>query len=123
MTRYDPDAAAAVCDPQIEFASLLSVDGQAYFGHDGIRQYFADISTAWSEWRVELNRVTAGEDGRVAVVMTMHVRGRESGAALSERVGHVWTLRNGLLWRNEAFREPEQALLEVGAGGSDLGPG
>ena len=115
MTRYDPEAAVAVCDPQVEFASLLSVDGQAYFGHDGIRQYFADISTAWGEWRVELNRVTAGEDGRVAVVMTMHVRGLESGAALSERVGHVWTLRNGLLWRNEAYREPEQALLEVGA--------
>ncbi len=107
----------AVCDPEVEFFSLLSVDGQAYYGHEGIRQYFADISAAWEEWRVELHHVRAGPDGRVAVVMTMHVRGRESGAALSERVGHVWTLRNGLLWRNEPHREPDGALREVGVGG------
>ena len=82
---------------------MLAVSGRAYKGHEGIRQ-----------WRVEVHRVAPGPDGRVAIVMTMHFRGKESGAALSERTGHVWTLRNGRLLRNEPHREPEEALRALG---------
>jgi ketosteroid isomerase-like protein len=110
ITRSDLDEAIAQCDPEIEFLSVLAVSGTAYTGHDGIRQYFEDIASAWEEWRVEVHRVAKGPDGRVAIVMTMHCRGKESGTALSERTGHVWTLRDGRLWRNEPYREPEQAL-------------
>jgi ketosteroid isomerase-like protein len=114
INRRDPDGAVAVCDPEIEFLSVLAVSGRAYFGHGGIRQYFQDISSAWEEWRVEVHRVAAADDGRVAIVMTMHMRGKESGAALSERTGHVWTLRDSLLLRNKPFREPDEALRAVG---------
>jgi len=114
ITRRDPDAAVAVCDPEVEFLSVLAVSGRAYIGHDGIRQYFDDVSSAWEEWRVEVHRVAAAPDGRVAIVMTMHMRGKESGAALSQRTGHIWTLRNGKLLRNQPFREPEEALRAAG---------
>ena len=69
---------------------------------------------AWKEWNVEVHRVVAGPDGRVAIVMTMHMRGKGSGAPLSERTGHIWTLKSGRLLRNEPFRDPEQALRELG---------
>jgi ketosteroid isomerase-like protein len=114
ISESDPDAALPLCDPEIEFLSVLALGGQAYRGHDGIRQYFADIASAWSEWRVEVHRVSSAPDGRVAIVMTMHCRGKESGTALSERTGHIWTLRNGRLWRNEPYREPEEALRKLG---------
>jgi ketosteroid isomerase-like protein len=114
INRRDPDAAVAVCDPEIEFLSVLAVSGKAYAGHDGIREYFDDIGSAWEEWRVEVHDVASGADGRVAIVMTMHMQGKESGAALSEQTGHVWTLRDSKLLRNQPFREPEQALREVG---------
>jgi ketosteroid isomerase-like protein len=113
ITRGDADEAVSVCDPEIEFLSVLAVSGKAYVGHDGIREYFDDIASAWAEWTVEIHRVAAGPDGRVAIVMTMHMRGKESAATLSERTGHVWTLRNGKLLRNQPFREPEQALRAV----------
>jgi ketosteroid isomerase-like protein len=115
INRRDPEAAIAVCDPNVEFLSVLAVSGKAYRGHTGIREYFEDIASAWEEWRVEVHRLAAGPDGRVAIVMTMHMRGKESGAALSEKTGHIWTLRDSKLLRNEPFREPEQALREVGA--------
>ena len=53
VTRADPDAAVELCDPEIEFLSVLAVSGRAYHGHDGIRQYFRDVSAVWSEcaWR------------------------------------------------------------------------
>jgi len=114
ITRGDVDAAVALCDPDVEFASVLAVSGRAYHGHDGMREYFEDIDTAWKEWRVEVDRVVAGPDGRVAIVMTMHMRGKGSGTPLSEHTGHIWTLRRGKLLRNQPFRDPEQALREIG---------
>jgi ketosteroid isomerase-like protein len=114
ISESDPDGALEFCDPEIEFLSVLALGGQAYHGHDGIRLYFSDISSAWDEWRVEVHRVATAPDGRVAIVMTMHCRGRESGTALAERTGHIWMLRNGRLWRNEPYREAEEALRKLG---------
>jgi ketosteroid isomerase-like protein len=114
ITGYDLEAALTVCHPEIEFLSVLAVSGKAYLGHEGIRQYFEDVASAWEEWRVEVHRVTPAPDGRVVIVMTMHARGKESGAGLSELTAHVWTLRDGRLLRNQPFREPDQALRELG---------
>ena len=114
VTAGDVEAAVELCDPEIEFLSVLAVSGRAYHGHDGIREYFEDIASAWAEWRVEVHRIVPGPDGRVAILMSMHVRGKESGAILRERTDHVWTLRDGRLLRNEPFREPGGALRELG---------
>ena len=114
INRADRAAAVEFCDPEIEFLSVLAVSGRRYIGHDGIRQYFEDVAQAWAEWRVEVHRTAPAADGRVAIVMTMHVRGKESGASLSEQTGHVWTLRDGRLRRNEPYRDPDAALREVG---------
>jgi ketosteroid isomerase-like protein len=114
INRGDLDAAIALCDPEIEFLSVLAVSGRRYIGHAGIREYFDDVDSAWAEWRVEVHRTAPAPDGRVAIVMTMHVRGKESGAFLSEQTGHVWTLRDGKLRRNEPYREPDEALRAVG---------
>jgi ketosteroid isomerase-like protein len=110
----DPEAAVAVSDPEIEFLSVLAVSGRAYHGHDGVREYFEDVASAWAEWRVEVHRIAPAPDGRVVIVMTMHFRGKESGAALSDSTAHVWTLRDGKLLRNEPYRDHEQALRALG---------
>jgi ketosteroid isomerase-like protein len=114
ITRGDTEAALDVCHAEIEFLSVLAVDGKAYVGHDGIRQYFDDIVSAWDEWRVDVHRTALTPDGRVIIEMTMHARGRGSGAPLHEFAAHIWTLKEGRLLRNEPFREPEQALRAAG---------
>ena len=116
INRRDADAAVEVCHPDVEFLSVLAVSGRAFVGHDGIREYFEDISSAWEEWRVEVHHVAPASDGRVAIVMTMHMRGKGSGAPLSQLTGHVWTLKDGKLLRNQPFRDPDDALREVGIG-------
>jgi ketosteroid isomerase-like protein len=114
VTRGDREAAVGLCHPQVEFHSVLGISGRAYLGHDGIRQYFDDVESAWAQWRVEVERIAEGADGRVAIVMTMHARGKGSGATLAERTAHIWTLRRGRLARNQPYREPEEALRELG---------
>ena len=94
--------------------SVLAVSGRRYRGHAGIREYFEDVASAWAEWRVEVHRIVPGANGRVAIVMSMHVRGKESGLILSERTDHIWTLKDDKLLHNEPYREPDEALRELG---------
>jgi hypothetical protein len=114
ITRGDLDAALEVCHPEVEFLSVLAVDGKAYLGHAGIREYFEDVMSAWNEWTVEVHGTAVVPDGRIVIEMTMHARGRESGAPIAVFAAHVWTLRDGKLLRNQPFREPEQALQATG---------
>jgi ketosteroid isomerase-like protein len=114
ITRCDRDAALLLCDPEVEFLSVLAVDGKAYVGHEGIRMYFDDIESAWEQWRVDIHETAVAPDGRVIIEMTMHALGKGSGAALAEFAAHVWTLRDGKLLRNEPFRDRVQAERAVG---------
>ena len=107
INRADLDAALQVCHPKIEFLSILAVGGGRYVGHAGIRRYFEDVASAWAEWSVEVHGVEPLPDGRVEIVMTMNARGSGSGARLSERTAHIWTLRDGRLLRNEPVRRPD----------------
>jgi ketosteroid isomerase-like protein len=114
ISREDRELALAVCHPEIELNSMLGISGRAYHGHDGIDEYFEDVASAWEHWTVEVERVVEAADGRVVIVMTMHARGRGSGATLAGRTAHIWTVRDGRLLRNELYRDPEQALRDVG---------
>jgi uncharacterized protein len=114
ITRVDRDAALAVCHPEVELQSVLGISGRNYRGHDGILEYFDDVTSAWEDWTVEVERVEEAADGRVVIVMTMHARGRGSGVTLATRTAHIWTLSDGRLLRNQLYREPEQALRDLG---------
>jgi ketosteroid isomerase-like protein len=114
ITRGDREGALAVCHPEIELDSMLGITGRAYVGHDGIAEYFDDVESAWEHWTVEVERAVEGPDGRVAIVMTMHARGKGSGLTLAARTAHIWTLSEGLLRRNELYRDPERALRDLG---------
>jgi steroid delta-isomerase-like uncharacterized protein len=114
VTDGDVEAALALCHPDIVFDSVLGISGRAYAGHDGIRRYFDDVASAWEHWTVAVERISEAPDGRVVIVMTMHARGRESGAALSTRTAHIWTLKDGKLARNTPYREPTEALRDAG---------
>jgi ketosteroid isomerase-like protein len=114
ITNCDREAGLAVCHPEIEFRSVLGISGRSYVGHDGIREYFDDVESAWAEWSVDVERVAEAADGRVAIVMTMHARGKGSGAEIAQRTAHIWTVRDGRLLRNELYREPAEALRVLG---------
>jgi ketosteroid isomerase-like protein len=114
ITRVDRDAALAVCHPEVELQSVLGISGRNYRGHDGILEYFDDVTSAWEDWTVEVERVEEAADGRVVIVMTMHARGRGSGVTLAARTAHIWTLSDRRLLRNQLYREPEQALRDLG---------
>jgi ketosteroid isomerase-like protein len=87
ISRCDREAALEVCHP--------------------------DVESAWEHWKVEVEQTVEGADGRVAIVMTMHGRGKGSGATIAARAAHIWTLEEGKLRRNRLYREPELALRDL----------
>jgi ketosteroid isomerase-like protein len=73
----------------------------------------ADLFDAFSEQRPEIERlVEQGE--RVVALVRAHGRGRASGAVVDAHVGHVWTIRDGLVQRMEYYGDQDEALAAAG---------
>jgi ketosteroid isomerase-like protein len=92
----DLDAALAFVAPECE----IHLEGTAraagrtgpYLGHDGMRQYFADVERVWDELSVH------AEDFRVipgSVIVMGHVSGRAGGEAIRRAAVWTWRLRDG----------------------------
>ena len=103
--------------PEFEFHSLISdAEGAAYVGLDGLREWAADLDEVFEEFRPEVLEVRrAGEDTAV-VIFRVAGTAKASGAPFDERNAQIWRWRDGLLWRNEAYSNPEDALRAAGLG-------
>jgi ketosteroid isomerase-like protein len=111
--RFDAEGYVALCDPEIEFFSFLAkVEGNAYTGHDGVRQYFRDIETL-DRRSLDVQSV-AVVGNRVAVRLHVCGEGHRSGIRLDAVISNLLTFREGKLLRLEAFVSPDEALRELG---------
>jgi ketosteroid isomerase-like protein len=111
VTARDLEAALAYCHPEIEFFSMLAeLHARPYRGFAGVRRYFEDIEAAWDQWRVEIEQLVAAPDGRVAIVMSTHMRGKGSGLPFVQRVAVLWHFKDEKLWRATLHRDPADAL-------------
>ena len=70
FTRRDLDAALALAHPQLELwpqgTAQRAERTSPYRGHDGVRQYFADVARHWDELRVDPGELRVAGDGVVA---------------------------------------------------------
>jgi hypothetical protein len=68
----------------------------------------------WQNWHSEGDRfVAAGERSSRAEISNRRA-GNGSGGAVDQPIAIVWTLRDGLIWRGEAFLDQQQALKGFG---------
>ena len=102
-------------DPDVEwrpFATGLMEEG-AYRGHDGIRQYVADLKDAWELLEAHLDDGLA-VGSMVLLVGRLRYRGRGSGIETESQAGWVIKVREGKVLSMRAFREPDKAIEELG---------
>ncbi len=96
FARRDVEAALAHIADDVVFApqgTASRAGRQApYLGHDGVRQYFADVERLWEDLRIHAEdvRSVAG-----SVVVFGHVEGRIDGDAVQRRAIWVWEVRDG----------------------------
>ncbi len=91
----DEEAALALIDPAMEIRERSEApDPEVYRGPEGTLNSLGNSRAAFDELDVlPLEFVDAGE--QVAVEIRFAGKGRESGVPIDERLGHLWTIRDG----------------------------
>jgi ketosteroid isomerase-like protein len=81
-------------DCEIHLVGTANAAGRAgpYVGHDGMRQYFADVERVWEDLEIH------AEDFRVvpgSVIVMGHVTGRQGGTPVRRAAVWTWRVRDG----------------------------
>ena len=107
FAERDLEAAVAFLseDCELHMRGTLDMIGRAepYRGHDGMREYYADVERTWEALALFANDFRAIPG---AVVVMGHIEGRLDGAPV--RRGAVWT------WKVRAGKATEVRVADLG---------
>ena len=113
--RGDPEAVLTYYNPDVEFDASRFPFGRLvggagiYHGHQGLRRFFREYYSAWSEIEDDYEElIDAGES--VISVVTARGRGRRSGVEVATSSAAVWTIRDGKIVRVVWFQTRDDAL-------------
>jgi ketosteroid isomerase-like protein len=119
--RKDFELLLLFFDPEIEFRVPRSRGGDfvppdllgVHRGREGYLRVWEGLIDAWDELKVEPQEIIDFGD-RVLAAGRIKGRGRYSGIALDEPLFQVFTLRRGLVVRQEDFADRDDALQAAG---------
>lgn len=103
--RRDNDEVFPLYDPEVEIES--GYDGRVYRGPGGVRAFFRDWLEVWDEIDWEAEEWIDGGD-RVIALLHVSGRGKLRGVPVERSEAHLWTLRDGKLWRLGALDHPRR---------------
>ena len=108
--RGDREAWMALWDEEAEFYPLRAqLEGEAYWGHDGLERFLTEMTEEWEEVRFEIDETRdAGE--QVVGIGRFRARGRASGVDLNVPLGVFTRVRRGKIVYTRFFSEPVEAL-------------
>ena len=105
----DQSAAIAMLAPDCEWYESAELPGvDAVRGRAAIAHFLADFLDPWERFHQVIEDVVVRGD-RAGLMIHMTAVGRASGVELDTRYAHVWTMRDGLGVRVDAYRDPEAA--------------
>jgi ketosteroid isomerase-like protein len=117
FNRRDWDQVFSEADPEIELTvEVLPDDPGTRRGRKAVQARLEEALAVWDAWSYELDDLReSGEQ----VVALLRIRARPKGttADIENRVGHVWTLRDGKVVSIHLFPSREQAFEAAGAVG------
>jgi ketosteroid isomerase-like protein len=115
LTAQEFDAVVECWHADGEWAAAITgaVEGRTYRGHAGIREYFDDLFTSFSDVRIEELEIRDLGD-RVLTLYRVAARGRDSGAGVDRPGAIVYEFRDGKIARARSFLSHAEALEAVG---------
>jgi ketosteroid isomerase-like protein len=108
----DAHAATRLCHAHVQ----LQLDDQptVYRGHRGIREVFERELDGWDWIELELDQLIDCGDELLGLA-TFRGRGHGSGIEVEHFIGHLWTVRAGLLVGIRVFGDRDRALAAIEA--------
>ena len=105
----------ALTDPDVAFFApqTASAVGRKtmYRGHEGIRQYFADVEKVWRHLQLIPHEFQAKDE---SVVVTGKVTGERGGEGLDSQAAWGWKLRVGKATWARAYEGSKEAFEDTG---------
>ena len=114
FNRRDLETVLSMWHPDGELHELADVpDVRVYHGHDGVREWLADLTNTFADLRFEPQEFSS--HGEVVIVDAVATaRGRGSGVPLEYRVFFVFRMRGGKAARVEGYLDRARALEAAG---------
>jgi ketosteroid isomerase-like protein len=120
LSEGDVETLVALSADDVEIRPLrAALEDTVYRGHAGIEQWIADITETWAELRIELESVREAAPGSVIGFVTLHGRGRESGAPTSLPLALTGRFREGLVFQAATWTDRAAALRAAEANSID----
>jgi ketosteroid isomerase-like protein len=112
--RRDIEPLLEATDPEVEWYPFTAqVEGdESYHGHEGLRQWWANIDAAFEEFEATVGEVRDLDDTAVALG---RLRARfRSGVSLDTEIGWFFRFRDGLGVWGRAYQSHAEALKAAG---------
>jgi ketosteroid isomerase-like protein len=110
----DLDTFAGLTTPDLEWTtSMTAVEGEVFWGREGIETYFERMREAWEEFRSLASEYRDLGD-RVLFIGRLEGRGLVSGAPVSAPLDILFDLRGGNISRLHSYLDHGEALLAAG---------
>jgi ketosteroid isomerase-like protein len=109
------DPAPELCDPEIEIRNWdnAPITGP-YFGHDGVRQWWADVADAIDDMRFELEHIEAIDESRALTIQQLAGRFRLTGIEVRGAWAAIITIRDGKILKAMGYASPRRARRAAG---------
>jgi ketosteroid isomerase-like protein len=114
FNEKDLEAFAALTTPDFEWTtSMMAVEGEVFWGRDGIERYFERMHEVWEDFRgFATGYRDLGE--RVLWIGRLQGRGRASGVALDVALDVLYDVRGGRISRMHSYLDHAEALRAAG---------
>jgi ketosteroid isomerase-like protein len=112
INARDIEGYLACCTENVEL--LQPMVGAEYLGADGIRRFFTDIEDIGPDFRIEVERIRAVDDGKVLAFLRVRATGRVSGIVTRADTANVYDFIDDKISRVRIFLDRDEALEAVG---------
>jgi ketosteroid isomerase-like protein len=114
FNKRDVDAFAEITTPDFECTtSMAAVEGEVFWGREGIETYFRRLKESWDEFLAFADEHRDLGD-RVLLRGRLEGRGWSSGVPVSAPLDILYDLRNGKISRMHSYLDHGEALRAAG---------
>jgi uncharacterized protein len=113
MEARDLEAGARLTHPDAVWVPDRRVGQEPVRGRENVIRFFTERADMFGEIHTEVERLEAVDDTVLAFIRVSG-RGEASGAGFDIRIGHLWTLRDGVVVRGEGYGDRGAALEAAG---------
>ncbi|MGH2822277.1 MAG: nuclear transport factor 2 family protein [Thermoleophilaceae bacterium] len=115
FAERDVERVLELIDPEVEFTAMTSDFAgrtEPYRGHEGIREYFRDVSLVWDELRLTPRDYREVGD---SILVTGRVSARSPARIVDGSTGWVWRVRDGRVVYGRVYASAGEAERAIGA--------